>query len=90
MLLQHFQLHSFCLIPVSRDKPSIVPSVGSIVICRVTCITSRFAKCVLISVDGISVPESFKGMIRKEDIRATEKDKVEVHKVCTNIAQWVE
>jgi len=67
-------------ISVLREKPAIVPSVGSVVICRVNCITSRFAKCSLISVDGVSAPDSFKGMIRKEDIRATEKDKVEVHK----------
>jgi len=67
-------------VSVLRQKASIVPGVGSIVIGRVTCITSRFAKCTLISVDGISAPDSFKGLIRKEDIRATEKDKVEVHK----------
>ena len=64
-----------------RDKASVVPRVGSVVIARVTCITSRFAKCSFISVDGVAAPDSFKGMIRKEDVRATEKDKVEVHKV---------
>jgi len=67
-------------VSVIRNRPSVVPRVGSVVIARVTCITSRFAKCAFISVDGVAAPDSFKGMIRKEDIRATEKDKVEVHK----------
>jgi len=67
-------------ISVVRERPCLVPAIGSVVITRVTAISARMAKCVVISVDGIKTPDSFKGIIRKEDVRATEKDKVEVHK----------
>lgn len=67
-------------VSVHRKNRSIVPSVGSVVIARITAITSRFAKCAVISVDNVMMPDSFKGLLRKEDVRATEKDKVEIHK----------
>ena len=43
-------------------------------------ITSKFCRCDILSVEGAPLTETFRGMIRKEDIRAFEKDKVEVYK----------
>ncbi|KAK7475364.1 hypothetical protein BaRGS_00033382 [Batillaria attramentaria] len=40
----------------------------------------RFCKCAIMSVGKTPLKESFRGMIRKEDVRATEKDRVEMYK----------
>nr|XP_054765878.1 exosome complex component CSL4-like [Lytechinus pictus] len=57
-----------------------VPRQKSLVTCKVVSITSKFCRCDILSVEGVPLTETFRGMIRKEDIRATEKDKVEVYK----------
>ncbi|ELT98810.1 hypothetical protein CAPTEDRAFT_21100 [Capitella teleta] len=57
-----------------------VPEVGSLVTARILSMNPRFCKCSILSVDGIVLHEAFRGTIRREDIRATEKDKVEVYK----------
>ncbi|XP_022106158.1 exosome complex component CSL4-like isoform X2 [Acanthaster planci] len=43
-------------------------------------VNPRFCRCAILSVEGTPLTQSFRGMIRREDIRATEKDKVEVYK----------
>lgn len=40
----------------------------------------RFCKVAILGVESTSLKETFKGTIRKEDVRATEKDKVEMYK----------
>ena len=40
----------------------------------------RFCKVAILGVESTSLKEPFKGTIRKEDVRATEKDKVEMYK----------
>lgn len=40
----------------------------------------RFCKVAILGVETTSLKEPFKGTIRKEDVRATEKDKVEMYK----------
>ncbi|XP_030841644.1 exosome complex component CSL4 [Strongylocentrotus purpuratus] len=57
-----------------------VPRQKSLVTCKVVSITSKFCRCDILSVESVPLTETFRGMIRKEDIRATEKDKVEVYK----------
>ncbi|XP_071604625.1 exosome complex component CSL4 isoform X3 [Heliangelus exortis] len=47
---------------------------------RVCSINSRFAKVHILYVGSTPLKSSFRGTIRREDIRATEKDKVEVYK----------
>ncbi|XP_040848307.1 exosome complex component CSL4 isoform X3 [Ochotona curzoniae] len=46
----------------------------------VSSINSRFAKVQILYVGSTPLKNSFRGTIRKEDIRATEKDKVEIYK----------
>ncbi|XP_035124558.1 exosome complex component CSL4 isoform X2 [Callithrix jacchus] len=46
----------------------------------VSSINSRFAKVHILYVGSTPLKNSFRGTIRKEDIRATEKDKVEIYK----------
>uniref|UniRef100_G3QKR7 Exosome complex component CSL4 n=2 Tax=Gorilla gorilla gorilla TaxID=9595 RepID=G3QKR7_GORGO len=46
----------------------------------VSSINSRFAKVHILYVGSMPLKNSFRGTIRKEDVRATEKDKVEIYK----------
>lgn len=43
-------------------------------------INLRFCKVVIFGVEIIFLKEFFKGIIRKEDVRVIEKDKVEMYK----------
>ena len=52
----------------------------SAVICRILSTTPRFCKAEILRVNGIPVTDAFRGMIRREDVRATEKDKVDMYK----------
>ncbi|XP_029886320.1 exosome complex component CSL4 isoform X6 [Aquila chrysaetos chrysaetos] len=47
---------------------------------QVCSINSRFAKVHILYVGSTPLKSTFRGTIRREDIRATEKDKVEVYK----------
>ena len=40
----------------------------------------RFAKCHIMCVGEVVLSEHYRGQIRKEDVRATEKDRVEMYK----------
>ncbi|KAE8590620.1 hypothetical protein XENTR_v10018133 [Xenopus tropicalis] len=69
------------VISVVRETDShLLPDVGSVVTCKVTSINSRFAKVQIMYIGSTPLSNTFRGTIRKEDIRATEKDKVEVYK----------
>lgn len=72
------------LLPILEVKQgtekSLVPTVGSVVTARVRSVNRRFAKVEIVCVDGRPLLDSFRGMIRVQDIRATEKDKVEVYR----------
>ncbi|KAL6501200.1 hypothetical protein OROHE_025063 [Orobanche hederae] len=56
-----------------------VPEPGSIVIARVTKVMAKMASADIICVGPKSVREKFTGIIRQQDVRATEIDKVEMH-----------
>lgn len=55
-----------------------IPTMGSLAVCRVINISERQARVNMMSVRGVALAEPFHGIIRKEDIRAMEKDTVEV------------
>ncbi|KAK7110138.1 exosome complex component CSL4-like [Littorina saxatilis] len=65
---------------ITDVQQTVVPSVEAIVTARITNVTPRFCKCSILTVGKIPLKEPFRGMIRKEDVRATEKDKVETYK----------
>jgi exosome complex component CSL4 len=46
----------------------------------VTSVNPRFCKVAILGVQSTALKESFRGTIRKEDVRATEKDRVEIYK----------
>lgn len=55
-----------------------IPTIGLRTICRVINISERQAKVNMLSVEDAVLPEPFHGIIRREDIRAMEKDAVEM------------
>ncbi|NXJ14814.1 EXOS1 protein, partial [Odontophorus gujanensis] len=69
------------VVSVVRDaEAQLLPGVGAVVTCKVCSINSRFAKVNILYVGSTPLKSTFRGTIRREDIRATEKDKVEVYK----------
>ncbi|XP_011245614.1 exosome complex component CSL4 isoform X1 [Mus musculus] len=69
------------VVSVMRETESqLLPDVGAVVTCKVSSINSRFAKVHILYVGSTPLKNAFRGTIRKEDIRATEKDKVEIYK----------
>ncbi|XP_041123849.1 exosome complex component CSL4-like isoform X1 [Polyodon spathula] len=65
---------------VRETEAQLLPDVGAIVTCKVTSINPRFVKVHILYVGSTPLKDKFRGTIRKEDIRATEKDKVEIYK----------
>eukprot|EP00128_Syssomonas_multiformis_P002645 Colp12_sorted_trinity150504_noHs@1333 len=69
------------LIQVVQEKEAApIPEIDSIVTCKVTVVNPRFAKVDIICVGVQPLKDTFRGMIRVQDVRATEKDKVEIYK----------
>lgn len=64
----------------SSNEQSIVPAPGDIVTAKVTLVKQRFCKCVIKCIGDTVLSRPYRGMLRKEDVRATEKDKVEMIK----------
>jgi exosome complex component CSL4 len=57
---------------------TILPEVNSVVLALITRLGPRFATCEILVIDSVVCRESFQGQIRREDIRATEKDKIKM------------
>src|SRR5690242_6340294 len=57
---------------------TILPEVNSTVLALITRLGPRFATCEILVIDDVVCRESFQGQIRREDIRATEKDKIKM------------
>jgi len=59
-------------------KKELLPEVDSIVLCRVTRITPRQATVAILVVGETVLDGEWQGLIRVQDVRATEKDKVKI------------
>ncbi|XP_002733935.1 exosome complex component CSL4-like [Saccoglossus kowalevskii] len=69
------------ILNVTREEQhTVIPEVGSIVTAKVTNINPRFCKCTILCVEDSPLKDKFRGMIRKDDVRATEKDRIEMYK----------
>ena len=62
----------------SGGKAEILPEVNSTVLCRVTRITPRQAQVAILVVGENVLDGEWQGLIRVQDVRATEKDKVKI------------
>ncbi|KAJ8326631.1 hypothetical protein O5D80_005365 [Batrachochytrium dendrobatidis] len=67
---------------VFKDKQanSGVPEIGSLIIGKVTRINPRFASVNIMVISSTPCSEVFQGIIRVQDVRATEKDKVQIYR----------
>ncbi len=61
-----------------RSKAEILPEVNSTVLCRVTRIAPRQATVAILVVGETVLDGEWQGLIRVQDVRATEKDKVKI------------
>ncbi|KAJ8680443.1 hypothetical protein QAD02_016230 [Eretmocerus hayati] len=59
---------------------SIVPAPGDIVTAMVTLVNQRFCKCIIRCIGDIVLSRPYKGIVRREDVRSTEKDRIEMYK----------
>jgi exosome complex component CSL4 len=68
------------IISVARSSVTSapLPSVSSTVLARVTRINPRQATVSIFAVDSVALIDEFQGIIRSQDVRATEKDKVRI------------
>ncbi|KAF1357375.1 hypothetical protein EJ07DRAFT_128914 [Lizonia empirigonia] len=62
--------------PGAGGTGTLLPSVNSTVLATITRLTPRFATCEILVIDNTVCRSSFQGQIRREDVRATEKDRV--------------
>lgn len=58
------------------------PAVGDLVTCRVARLNPRIASLDILCVGGVPLREPCTGLLRREDVRAFEKDKVEMYSSC--------
>lgn len=61
-----------------KGKAEVLPEVNSIVLCRVTRITPRQATVAILVVGETVLEGEWQGLIRVQDVRATEKDRVKI------------
>ncbi|ORY71203.1 uncharacterized protein BCR38DRAFT_479722 [Pseudomassariella vexata] len=70
-------------ISVSRsgisEKREVLPEVGNVVLCRVTRIQPRQATVAILVVGETVLVAEWQGVIRVQDVRATEKDRVKIY-----------
>ncbi|CAB3227727.1 unnamed protein product [Arctia plantaginis] len=64
----------------SPKTPSILPKTGDIVTAKVTVVNPRMVQCVILCVGPSVLVRPYRGILKKEDIKATEKDKVDPYK----------
>ncbi|RWW29369.1 hypothetical protein BHE74_00002471 [Ensete ventricosum] len=64
---------------VGHKAQGAVPQPGSVVIARVTKVMARMAAADIMCVESKAVREKFTGIIRQQDVRATEIDKVDMY-----------
>ncbi|CAG8587458.1 1948_t:CDS:2 [Cetraspora pellucida] len=68
------------IVTVTREKiQSAVPDVGSIITGKVIRMTTKEAVVSIMIVGTMPCKEDFQGIIRSQDVRATEKDKVKIY-----------
>jgi exosome complex component CSL4 len=60
------------------SKVEVLPEVDSIVLCKVTKIAPRQANVAILVVGETVLDGEWQGLIRVQDVRATEKDKVKI------------
>lgn len=65
---------------VSSRTPSVLPTTGDIVTAKVTIVNSRLVQCVILCVGPSVLVRPYKGILKKEDIKFTDKDRIDPYK----------
>ncbi|XP_043266358.1 exosome complex component CSL4 [Colletes gigas] len=61
-------------------EQSIVPAPGDIITAMVTLVNQRFCKCSIKCVGDIVLTRPYRGILRKEDVRAMDKNNIQMYK----------
>lgn len=61
-------------------EQSIVPAPGDIITAMVTVVNQRFCKCSIKCIGDIVLTRPYRGILKKEDVRSVDRDKVEMYK----------
>lgn len=64
----------------SPKTPSTLPKTGDVVTAKVTVVNPRLVQCTILCVGPSVLARPYRGVLKKEDIKATEKDKVDPYK----------
>ncbi|KAG5444845.1 Exosome complex component CSL4 [Clonorchis sinensis] len=62
---------------VPLKAPGVVPYAGAIVLAKVSSLSRRIVRCDVVAVGNTPLAGPFRGMLRREDIRATQRDQAE-------------
>lgn len=77
-MIENFQAN---IISVESSRtPSVLPNTGDIVTAKVTVVNPRTVQCLILCVGPSVLVRMYKGILKKEDIKATEKDRVDPYK----------
>ena len=63
----------------ARAGGSLIPQVGDEVFARVARVNPRLCNCDVMTVNGQAAEDSFSGVIRTQDVRVTETDKIDMY-----------
>ncbi|KPJ03823.1 PREDICTED: exosome complex component CSL4 [Papilio xuthus] len=63
----------------SPTTPSILPKPGDVVTAKVTVVNSRVVHCIILCV-GPHLVRPYRGVLKKEDIKSTDKDRIDPYK----------
>ncbi|XP_034837176.1 exosome complex component CSL4 [Maniola hyperantus] len=64
----------------SLVTPSVLPKTGDVVTAKVTVVNSRQVQCAILCVGPTVLARPYKGMLKKEDIKCTDKDRIDPYK----------
>ncbi|CAO1391062.1 unnamed protein product [Diamesa serratosioi] len=64
----------------ATGQKTILPATGDCVTAKVEVVNQRYAKCSIICIGDVLLNRPLRGMLRKEDVRATDIDRVEMYK----------
>ncbi|KAH9508588.1 Exosome complex component CSL4 [Bulinus truncatus] len=64
----------------TNHTQAVIPNIDAVVTARVTNVNPRYCKCEILTIGTTPLSDIYRGLIRKEDVRATEKDRVEMYK----------
>jgi exosome complex component CSL4 len=65
---------------LQNKEAALVPQIGNVVTGKVVRVNPRFASVLILCVGSRALQDTFNGIIRTQDVRATEVDKVEIYK----------